>query len=99
MASAAGLVVAAGAIEFVNDALFAPIAENKPPWQTVNWRIVPATAIMALMLTGVEKLSPKFGVGLGGLVLLSVFIVPYGNAPTPIQNVSKLMNYTSKAKL
>ena len=97
MASAAGLVLAAGAIEFVNDALFVPIAENKPPWTTINWRIVPATAIMALLLTGAEKLSPKLGTGLAGLVLLSVFVIPYGNAPTPLESVSTVLGYTKKA--
>ncbi len=97
MASAAGIVVAAGAIEFVNDALFAPIAEHKPPWATVNWRIVPATAIMAIMLAGAAKLSPKLGEGLAGLVLLSVLIIPYGNAPSPIENVSKVMGFAQKA--
>lgn len=97
MASAAGLVLAAGAIEFVNDALFVPIAENKTPWSTINWRIVPATAIMALLLTGAEKLSPKLGAGLAGLVLLSVFVIPYGNAPTPLDSISKVMGYAKKA--
>lgn len=97
MTSAAGLVLAAGAIEFVNDALFVPIAENKTPWSTINWRIVPATAIMALLLTGAEKLSPKLGTGLAGLVLLSVFVIPYGNAPTPLDSISKVMGYAKKA--
>jgi hypothetical protein len=97
MASAAGLVLAAGAIEFVNDALFVPIAEKKSPWTSINWRIVPATAIMALLLTGAEKLSPKLGTGLAGLVLLSVFVIPYGNAPTPLDSISNVMGYGKKA--
>lgn len=97
MASAAGIVVAAGAIEFVNDALFAPIAEHKAPWSTINWRIVPATAIMAIMLAGTAKLSPKLGEGLAGLVLLSVLIIPYGNAPSPIENISSVMGFAQKA--
>jgi hypothetical protein len=96
MANAASIVVAAGAIELVNDALFAPIAEHKPPWQTVNWRIVPATAILAALLGGVAKVSPKFGNGLAGLVLLSVLIVPYGNAPTPIETAASAMNFGAK---
>ena len=96
MASAAGLILAAGAIEFVNDALFVPIAEKKSPWLSINWRIVPATAVMALVLTGAEKLSPRLGVGLAGLVLLSVLVIPYGNAPTPLDSISTVMGYTKK---
>lgn len=97
MANAAGIVVAAGAIEFVNDALFAPIAEKKSPWQTINWRIIPATAIMALLLSGAEKLSPKLGEGLAGLVLLSVLVVPYGNAPTLLQTAGTALGFVKKA--
>jgi hypothetical protein len=73
-----------------NEAIFAPIADHKTPWTSLNWRIVPATAILALIIGGAEKLNAPFGKGLGMLVLLSVLVIPYGNAKTPLQNIAKV---------
>lgn len=89
--SAAGFVLAAGAIELANEALFGPLEGQGKPWSNLNWRVVPATAILAIVLTGFEKIAPDFGNALGGLVLLSVLVIPYGNAPTPLENVSKVV--------
>jgi hypothetical protein len=61
-----------------------------------NWRIIPATAVMALVVGGIESMAPAFGAGLGVLVLLSVLIIPYGNAPTPLENLSVIMGDTKK---
>lgn len=88
MARAAGFVVAAGAIVAANEVIFVPIQSGSPAWNNLNWRIVPATAIMALLLSGVESLAPEFGAALGGLVLLSVLVIPFGNAPSPLQNLA-----------
>jgi len=95
-ASAAGLVLAAGAVALANDALFAPLETGKPPFAGFNWRIVPATGILAMLLSGLDSLSPGFGRGLAGLVLLAVLIVPFGNAPTPLENLSTALGYTKK---
>jgi hypothetical protein len=91
MAESTGFVLAAGGIVIANEALFAPLATNKPTWQNLNWRLVPATAILALVLAGIEKVNEPFGKSLGMLVLLSILIIPVGNAPTPIQNISKVV--------
>ena len=96
MASAAGLVLAAGGIAAANEAIFVPIAAGKDfttslKTDTNLWRIVPATAILAMVLTGLEKISEPLGKGLAGLVLLAVLIVPVGNAPTPIENAEKMI--------
>lgn len=97
-----GLVLAAGAIAAANEVVFAPAANLPIPGGTgtvdaalsnFNWRLIPATAILALVLGGLEKLSPTLAVGFGGLTLLAVLIVPVGNAPSPIENVSKMMGY------
>lgn len=97
MSSAAGLVLCAGGIAAANEAIFAPISEGKNFSTTISsdtnlWRIVPATAILALTLTGLEKISEPLGKGLAGLILLVVLIVPVGNAPTPIANASAAFN-------
>lgn len=93
MASAAGLVLAAGGIAAANEAIFAPIAAHKDfatslKTDTNLWRLVPATAILALVLTGLENISEPLGKGLAGLALLAVLIVPVGNAPTPLENAA-----------
>lgn len=84
----AGMVLAAGGIVAANELLFDPLTGGKPSF---NWRIVPATLILALVLGGLEQVSAPFAKGLSGLVLLSVLIVPYGNAPTPLDNAAKIV--------
>lgn len=96
MASAAGLVLAAGGIAAANEAIFVPISQGKGFTASVAsdtnlWRIVPATAILAIVLNGLEHLSEPLGKGLAGLVLLAVLIMPVGNAPTPIENVESAL--------
>lgn len=97
MSGSTGYVLAAGAIVAANDAIFVPIETHKPPWSSLNWRIVPATAILALTLSGVEKLAPGFGKGLGVLVLLSALVIPFGNAPTPLDSAASFMGYGGKS--
>jgi hypothetical protein len=89
--SAIGFVLAAGGIEIANEALFAPIVNHTSPWTNLNWRLVPATAVLALVLGGIEKINAPFGKGLGVLVLMSVLIIPVGKAPTPLQNITKVV--------
>lgn len=97
MKSAVAYVVAAGGIAFANDAIFLPMESGKPPLTeitTSNWRIIPATAVLALLLGGVESVSPEFGAGLGALVLLSVLVIPFGNAGTPLENLARFVGGT-----
>lgn len=96
MASAAGIVLAAGGIAAANEAIFVPVSQHKDFVSSIKtdtnlWRLVPATAILALMLTGLEKVSEPLGKGLAGLVLLAVLVVPIGNAPTPLENLGKMV--------
>ena len=96
MASAAGLVLAAGGIAAANEAIFVPISEHKDFATSIKsdsnlWRLVPATAILALVLTGLEKVSEPLGKGMAGLILLAVLVIPVGNAPTPLENLAKMV--------
>jgi hypothetical protein len=86
-----GYVLAAGGIVAANDAVFVPLETGKAPWTEMNWRIVPATALLAGALTGLDKLAPGFGKGLAMLTLLAVLVIPFGNAGTPLENASKLV--------
>lgn len=96
MANAAGLVLAAGGIAAANEAIFAPIAAHKDFATSIKtdtnlWRLIPATAILALVCTGLENVSEPLGKGLAGLVLLAVLVIPVGNAPGPLENMSKFV--------
>lgn len=93
MSRAAGLVLAAAGIELANETVFAPITGGAAPWSHLNWRIFPATAILALALSGLEQVAPAFAVGLAGLTVLAVLVIPYGNAASPIENALKTMGY------
>lgn len=84
------MVLAAGGLVAANEAIFVPMETHKPVAQTLNWRIVPATLVLAITLTGLEKLSPPLGKTLGGLVLLAALTIPVGNAPTPLENAGKV---------
>ena len=84
-----GYVLAAGGIVLANEAIFVPLQTGKTPLQSINWRVIPATAILALALAGVESLNEGFGAGLGLLVLLSVLVIPMGKGPSPLENIAK----------
>lgn len=90
MARSTGIVLAVGGITAANEVLFAPLAGQKVSF---NWRILPATAGLALGLAGLERIAPDFAVGLAWLALLTVLVVPFGNAPTPLQNANKILGY------
>ena len=95
MARTTGIVLIAGGITAANEVLFAPLAGQGAPWKDFNWRVIPATGALALALAGLEHLAPTFAVGLAWLALAAVLIVPYGNAPTPLENALKVMGYKS----
>ena len=88
MARSTGPVLAIGAITAANEVLFAPLAGGKVAF---NWRILPATAGLALALAGLERIAPDFAVGLAWLGLVTVLVVPIGNAPTPLANANKIL--------
>jgi hypothetical protein len=89
--SAVGYALAAGGIVAANDAIFIPMETGQAPWTGLNWRIVPATAFLALALDGLDRLAPGFGKGLAVLVLISALVIPFGNSGTPLQNAAKLV--------
>src|ERR1700761_8027913 len=93
-----GLVLAAGGIALANEVVFSPLASQDTSLtsieQNFNWRIVPATAVLAFALGGLEKLNQKFAVGLAGLTLLAVLVIPVGNTGTPLENIGKGLGYT-----
>lgn len=96
MARSTPLVLAAGGIAAANEVVFAPIAKderNPDLFGDFNWRIIPATLILAAVLGGFESVAPDFAVGLGGLVLLATLVIPVGNAPSPVENIVTALGY------
>jgi hypothetical protein len=93
MARSSGIVLVAGSITAANELMFAPLAGQRGV--SFNWRIIPATAGLALALAGLERIAPGFAVGLAALGLAAVLIVPFGNAPTPLDNLVKVMGYNT----
>jgi hypothetical protein len=96
MSDAAGIAVTVGVITAANEAVFAPLAGHGTPWKDFNWRIVPATVVFALALTGIEQLSPAFARGLGYIALVTVLFTRVGNAPAPLENVAQVLGYGGK---
>lgn len=92
MARSTGPVLAIGAITAANEVLFAPAAGSGKV--DFNWRIVPAVAGLAVGLAGLEHLAPDFAVGLAWLGVVTVLVVPFGNAPTPLANANKILGIT-----
>lgn len=93
MASAAGLVIVAGGLTAANEVIFAPIASHKAP--DFQWRIVPATLLLAMALGAMESAGiGTLAKALGWGTVLTVTIAPVGNAPALIDNINKVMGYT-----
>lgn len=93
MAQSTGIVLAAGGITLLNEAVFAPIESGGKISANFNWRLVPATAFLALALAGLERAAPGFAVGLSWLVLVSALMYQSGNAASPIDNALKIFGY------
>ena len=93
MAASTTPVLIAGGLTAANEILFAPMTGGGSPWHDFNWRLVPATAGLALALAGLEKIAPGFAIGIAWLSVAAILIVPVGIAPTPLTNALKIMGY------
>jgi hypothetical protein len=91
--SAAALFLVVGGITLANEVVFAPVSSGGKITSDFNWRIIPATLLGAVALGGLQKIAPGFALGLAALCLLTVLIVPFGKAATPLENVSKMLGY------
>lgn len=91
MAASTGPVILAGTLAAANEALFSPLAAgSQPDWGSV-WRLVPATAGLALALALLEKAAPEFATGLAWLLVAGVILFPPGHAPSILTNVNKVL--------
>jgi hypothetical protein len=93
MAESTGIVLMVGGLTAANELLFAPLAGHGTPWKDFNWRIIPATGILALALAGLEKINATFAKGLAYIALITVLFTKFGNAPPPVENISTVLGY------
>lgn len=104
MATAAGIIVTAGFITIINDALPAlasttvdPAQQEKDVLANINWRVIPATAVAAVIFAGLEGVNATLAKGLAGVVLLTTLIHPFGNGLSVVQNIAGVMGYGNGA--
>jgi hypothetical protein len=90
MGPAADIILATGALTLANEVVFAPAAGGS---LSVNWRVIPATGIAAVLIDGLSRLSPPLATGLAVTALITTLFVPVGNAGSPVANLSKAMGY------
>ena len=91
MADSTGPVILAGTIVAVNEAFFAPLSTGKTATPSAIFRLVPATVGLALALALLERAAPEFAKGLAWLLVAGVLVFPVGNAPTPLDNATKIL--------
>jgi hypothetical protein len=93
--AAANIALAVGGITAANELFFAPVTGGGTLGQ-FNWRIIPATGVFALVLAGLEKVSPQFAAGLGYTALVTVLFTRIGKAPAPVENITRVLGYGGK---
>jgi len=82
-----------GGITAANELVFAPLTGHGTPWKDFNWRIIPATGVLALALGGLEKINVTFAKGLAYIALITVLFARFGNAPAPAENLAQILGY------
>jgi hypothetical protein len=96
MATAAGIIIATGAITLVNEAVSVPFVPGNTNVLTgINWRVIPATAIAAFIFSGVEQVNGTAARGLAAIALVTMLIAPVTGKPSPIQNIASALGYKS----
>lgn len=92
MARSTGPVLLAGGLAAANEAIFTPLAAHQPEnWDAV-FRLIPATAGLALGLALLENAAPGFALGIAWLLVAGVLIFPVGKAQPILTNVNKVLN-------
>jgi ABC-type Fe3+-siderophore transport system permease subunit len=95
MAESTGLALSVGGVTLANLMVLNPMAQGKGIDVSQGWRVIPATAIFALMLAGIEQLpgpsSKIFAKGLAGIALITVvFTSPVKGTNSPVKNLASI---------
>jgi hypothetical protein len=92
MARSTGPVLVAGGLAAANEAIFTPLATHQAENWDAAFRLVPATAGLALGLALLEQAASGFAMGLAWLLVVGVLVFPLGNAPPIVTNVNKILH-------
>jgi hypothetical protein len=87
MAASTGPVILAGALELANQTVLKPGGSLT----SIPWRLLPATAGLALGLALLEKAAPGFAVGLAWLLVAGVFVFPVAGGKPLLDNVNTVL--------
>ena len=82
MSASTGIILAAGGISFGNKWLF----EHQSP----DFKILLATGVAALMLSGAEHVNKELAVGIAWIALITTILAPVGSTNSPVVNVLKV---------
>jgi len=102
MPSAAGIIIATGAMTLGNDFLQAqaPVDPTAPVASKVNFRVIPATAIAAGFLYLLEQASPPVAKSLAWIAFFTAFAFPaeysgfFEGAATKMSPLQTLLSLT-----
>jgi len=89
MNNAAGIVLLAGGITAANELIFIPATGSGAA--KFNWRIIPATVVLAAGIGGLDAVVPTLATGLAVVMLTTVLFARFSNAPAPLENLFKAM--------
>jgi hypothetical protein len=98
MATAAGIILATGAVTLLNEGLSAPFEQgNTNVLGSINWRVIPATAIAAVIFAGIEQVNGPLGRGLAWVAFTTMLVAPVGAGPSPLVHLADIMGYGGSA--
>jgi len=83
MSKSTGPILVAGGLTWANQTILADTIETNTPDVTV--RIAVATALLAGILFGIEKVSPNVATALAYTALVTTLLVRIQGKPTPLE--------------
>lgn len=92
MGPAADIALGVGVITMANEVIFAPAAGNGAP--DINWRLIPATAVFALLMQGLSQLNSRLALAVSVSALITALFGSFGKAGSPVTNLSKALGYS-----
>lgn len=94
MASAAGIIIATGVMTLANDYVQsnAPVNPATPVAPRINWRVIPATGVAAIIFAGIEQVNGTLGRGLAWLAFMTAFLFSANPAVTHTSPLQTLLN-------
>lgn len=90
MGPAADIALITGTITALNELIFAPLGGEK---LSFNWRVLPATAVFAILMEGLSTLNPKIALGISVTALITALFGNFSASGSPVENLSKALGY------